>query len=95
MTFEFSGSLLRYVGYQRRLELGATNMGAALEALCGRHPDLKKILFGKDGRISRAHQIFLNGDRIAHENHQAASELLQMPLQDADTVSILTLITGG
>jgi hypothetical protein len=95
MKFEFSGSLLRYLGYQRRLEISATNVGGAFEVLCNDHPGLKGLLFGKDGRVSRAHQIFINGERVALEHHNSAAELMQRKLQDTDTISILTLITGG
>src|SRR5262245_42301495 len=69
MKFEFSGSLLRYVGYARTFASEGGSIRAAIEDLCGQHTAVREILFDGDGRISRAHQFFLNGHRIAHEKH--------------------------
>jgi sulfur-carrier protein len=92
MTFEFSGSLLRYVDYRRQVVIPAKTLGAALDVLFGHYPAVKPILLAGKPHLSQAHQVFINGARIA--NH-AQSDILQTPLLDQDVVSILTLITGG
>lgn len=95
MKFEFSGSLLRYVDYERSFESKAGTIGGAFDDLCARYPKIKGILFGADGRLSKAHQIFVNGERIAHEKLSDPKELMGRSVTDKDTVSVLTLITGG
>lgn len=91
MNLELSGSLLRYVGFERKLSFDAKNVGGAFEALFMRYPAVRDIVLAKDGRVSLAHQIFVNGARLDREK----GDVLTTPLKDTDTVSILTLITGG
>jgi hypothetical protein len=94
MRFEFSGSLLRYVDYHRQFSTNASTLGGALEQLFARHPGLEPVLLSGERRFSRAHQLFVNGARLARGNEQD-DDLLQTPVGPDDTVSILTLITGG
>ena len=94
MRFEFSGSLLRYVDYHRQFSTDASTLGGALEKLFVRHPELESVLLSGERRFSRAHQIFVNGARLARASEQD-DNILQTPVGPEDTVSILTLITGG
>ena len=94
MRFEFSGSLLRYVDYHRQFSADASTLGGALEKLFAHHPGLEPVLLGGERRFSRAHQVFINGTRLARGSEQD-DDILQTPVGADDTVSILTLITGG
>ena len=94
MTFEFSGGLLRYVDYRPQVRVGGTSLGGALEALFTDYPKLKTVLLAGGAGLSQAHQIFLNGKRLTRDE-QSDSSFLHKPVGETDTVSILTLITGG
>lgn len=95
MKLELSGSLLRYVGFEPQLVLDVTSLAAALSQLFERYPDVKPVLLSKEGRFSRAHQVFINGARVNKDSAADFETLMARPLTQDDTVSILTLITGG
>lgn len=95
MKMELSGSLLRYVGFESKIAFDSPTLGAALDLLFERYPAVKPVLLAKDGQLSRAHQVFLNGTRVTKDSAVDAASLLSRPLTADDTVSILTLITGG
>jgi hypothetical protein len=94
MKFEFSGSLLRYVGYARTCSCEAANIGDAFAHLREKYPQLNTILFASDGRLSKAHQLFINGVRVPPDK-LSGPDFAKTPLAQSDAVSILTLITGG
>ncbi|GHE38241.1 hypothetical protein GCM10017673_45740 [Streptosporangium violaceochromogenes] len=88
MTLLFSGILLRLVNYQRTVQIDAETLGAALEQLERRHPQMKSILRDDSGQIRRAHQIFVNGEQVR-------KPALDTPLKETDRVEFLTAIAGG
>ncbi|MBP2404619.1 MoaD family protein [Streptomyces netropsis] len=88
MILRFSGIMLRLVNYERTVQVEADTLGAALEQLESRHPQLRHVLRDANGQIRRTHQLFLNGERVAAPD-------LGMPLEDSDEVEFLTAIAGG
>lgn len=88
VTLHFSGILLRLVGCERAITLPAATLGDAVAAVEARHPQLHRVLRDGDGRLRRAHRIFING-----ELEPAAD--LSTPLADEDHVEFLTAIAGS
>ncbi|MEU7163117.1 MoaD/ThiS family protein [Streptomyces morookaense] len=88
MILRFSGIMLRLVNYERTVQVEAGTLGAALEQLEARHPQLRSVLRDANGQVRRSHQLFLNGERVARPD-------LGMPLAEADQVEFLTAIAGG
>ena len=64
------------------------------DEMAARHPEIEPVLLGGERRFSRAHQVFINGARLA-KGSEKDDDILQTPVGPDDTVSILTLITGG
>ncbi len=88
MTFEFSGTLLRFTDYTKRVQLDAATFGAALDSLLGKYPGLRAILYDGKGQMRRTHRLFLNGELVPE--FEAGRSLT-----DQDHIEILTSIAGG
>ncbi|MEG3630827.1 MoaD/ThiS family protein [Streptomyces poriticola] len=88
MRFHLSGQMLRFVDYDREVEIRAATLEEALRELAERHPRLKAVLFDNTGKVRRAHRIRLNGEVLT----EPAGNL---PLADDDCIGFLTAIAGG
>ena len=88
MRFSFSGTLMRFVDFQREHAFEATTLAGALEALVAAYPQLRPVLYSSSGALRPTHRLFLNGEQVL-------SDELARPVGAADTVEILTAIAGG
>jgi len=88
MKFRFSGTLMRFVDYQREVQVDASTLGTAIDELARRFPDLKPVLLDAEGRVRKAHSLFLHRQRLNDTN-------LDQKLNEDDCVEVLTLIAGG
>jgi sulfur-carrier protein len=87
MTFLFSGSLLRYVGYRRRIDYESATLAAALSVLFTDYPDLEGLLTNPDGTLRRTLRLAINNEVIRDD--------VSRPLSPGDSVEIMTAIAGG
>jgi sulfur-carrier protein len=87
MTFLFSGSLLRYVGYRRQIVYEANTLDAALRVLFATYPELEGLLMNSDNTLKRTMRLALNNE-VVHSD-------LSRPLSTGDSVEIMTAISGG
>ncbi|KPC60783.1 MoaD/ThiS family protein [Streptomyces chattanoogensis] len=76
------------MNYQRAFPIEADTLGAALEWLEERHPQVRRVLRDGNGRIRRTHQVFLNGEQLTDAS-------LDTPLAESDRVEFRTAIAGG
>lgn len=88
MKFRFSGTLMRFVEFEREQQFAASTIAGAIEALIAKHPQLRSVLFSASGTLRQTHRLFLNGEQVM------ANEL-DRPIKDDDVVEILTAIAGG
>ena len=88
MTLHFSGLLLRFVGYERRISVSAPTLGEALGHVEQRYPELRGILRLPDGGLRSTNRIFVNGE-------MAPDASLDTRLDDHDDVEFLVAIAGG
>lgn len=88
MRFRFSGTLMRFVEFEREPEVAAPTIAAALELLVARYPELRNVLFSASGTIRQTHRMFLNGTQIMVDE-------LDRAVGEDDVVEILTAIAGG
>lgn len=88
MKFTFKGPLLRFVNFQREVEIEGATLQASLEALIERYPELGAVLLDSQGQVRTAHRLFLN-------SHMITKADLQRPTAPGDRVEILTAIAGG
>lgn len=95
VTFIFNGLMLRFVDFTKEVEIAATNFELALKGLLERFPRLVPVLLDGTGRVRRTHQLFRNGEKVepgCYGDEQARS---QVPVQDGDSIYVLTAVAGG
>jgi len=88
MNISFSGTLLRFVNFQKTVQLDAATVGEALGAIAARFPQAKAVIYDGDGRVRHIHQIFLNGEQLAPTE-------LDRRVDASDRMELLTAIAGG
>ena len=92
MKFHFSGTLLRFVDFQREIQFAdADTLGKALDQLSGQYPALQNVLFDNNGRLRSALKMFVNGSQYK----TSPPEALHRSLGPGDEVELLTAIAGG
>lgn len=88
MRVRISGVLLRYVDYRKTIDCHEATLHCCLETLCTAYPALRGVLLDGNGRVSRVHQLFLNGDRIVDVS-------VDQPVSAEDVLELMTAIAGG
>lgn len=71
------------------VEVSATSVGEALDALESAHPGIKTKICDDSGNVRRFINVYANQDDIRFQ------EKLETPLKDGDEVSIIPAIAGG
>lgn len=88
MKVRISGVLLRHVDYRKTIDCPEATLHCCLDALCAAYPALRGVLLDGRGRVSRVHQLFLNGDRIVDVS-------VDQPVNAGDVLELTTAIAGG
>ena len=88
MNISFSGTLLRFVNFQKNVVVDASTAKDALDLLVSRYPQARHVIYDADGNVRQIHQIFLNGKQLRVEE-------LNKSVQSGDQLDILTAIAGG
>ncbi|UFP92926.1 MoaD/ThiS family protein [Gloeobacter morelensis] len=81
--------LRRYTSNQESLELEGGSVGEILDDLTGRYGELKKHLYGEDGKLRNFVNIYVNDEDIRHLQQQGTV------VQPTDVISIVPSIAGG
>ena len=81
--------LRQYAGKQSAFDAPAATVGEALNALTAAYPDLRKHLYGDDGKLRAFVNVYLNDDDIRYLQNDATA------VKDADILSIVPSIAGG
>jgi molybdopterin converting factor small subunit len=81
--------LRAYADKQESIQLQASNVGEAMQALTARFKELKKHLYSDDGRLRSFVNVYVNDEDIRYMQKD------QTPLREGDTVSIVPSIAGG
>jgi MoaD family protein len=71
------------------VEVEGATVGEVLVALTARYGELRRHLYGEDGRLRRFVNVYVNDDDIRFLQRE------QTPLKDGDTVSIIPSVAGG
>ncbi|HEY3801744.1 MAG TPA: MoaD/ThiS family protein [Kofleriaceae bacterium] len=88
MKFRFSGTLMRFVEFEREQEFAAATIREAIDGLVAKHPQLQNVLFTASGSLRQTHRLFLNGDQLGNDE-------LARAVGEQDVVEVLTAIAGG
>ncbi len=81
--------LRKFTAGQDEVEVQASTVGEALEALVETHPDIKAKIMSDDGEVRRFVNIFANDEDIRFQDK------LETELSQGDQVSIVPAIAGG
>lgn len=88
MNLSFSGTLLRFVNFQKNISIDAENANDALSKLTATYPQTRQVIYDGDGKVRQVHQLFLNGKQLRPDDMNAT-------LKPTDQLDILTAIAGG
>ncbi len=88
MNMSFSGTLLRFVNFQKNISIEAPTASDALSKLVSQFPQARQVIYDAEGKVRQVHQIFLNGKQLRPEE-------LNTPVHNNDQLDILTAIAGG
>ncbi|HET6922274.1 MAG TPA: ubiquitin-like small modifier protein 1 [Anaeromyxobacteraceae bacterium] len=89
MTVHIPAPLRPYAGQRAELDLAAGTVGEALSELVSRHPDLRRHLYGEDGRLRSFVNVYLNDQDIRYLDKEATA------VKEGDTLSIVPSVAGG
>lgn len=81
--------LRQYVGKQPAVDVEASTVGEALNALTSTYPDLRKHLYSDDGKLRAFVNLYLNDEDIRYLQKD------QTAVKNGDTLSIVPSIAGG
>jgi molybdopterin converting factor small subunit len=81
--------LRQYAGKQPAVDVSATTVGEALNALTSTYPDLRKHLYSDDGKLRAFVNLYLNDEDIRYLQKD------QTAVKEGDTLSIVPSIAGG
>ncbi len=95
MTFVFSGTMLRFVDYDKEVEIAGQDLQSALDGLLVKKPALSNVLLDGTTQLRRTHQVFLNGESLDPAYYSDETLRRALPVSDHDTVYFLTAIAGG
>jgi sulfur-carrier protein len=82
-------TLRAQAGGAKAVEVQATTVGGAIDALVERFPSLASVLRDGGGQLSRFINVYRNEDDIRHLDGTATA------LSDGDTVVLLPAMAGG
>jgi len=82
--------LRTYVGGQDKVEVAASTIAEALNALTETHPELRKHLFSNEGRLRAFVNLYVNDEDVRY-----LPEKEQTAVAATDTLSIIPSIAGG
>lgn len=95
MKFMFSGTMLRFVNFDREIDIPEPNLELALQRLLDERPALRPVLLDGLGNLRRSHQMFLNGQTVPNDFYSDRQVRGAQDVQAEDTVYFLTAIAGG
>jgi molybdopterin converting factor small subunit len=81
--------LRQYAGKQPAVDVEASTVGEALNALTYTYPDLRKHLYSDDGKLRAFVNLYLNDEDIRYLQKD------QTAVKNGDTLSIVPSIAGG
>jgi len=81
--------LRAHAGNNKQVEVAASTVGEALQALIGEFPGLRDQLLTPDGGLNRFVNVYVNGRDVRYEQELAT------PVTASDTVILLPAMAGG
>src|SRR2546423_2036330 len=82
-------ALRQFAEDKQEISVDARTVGEALDKVTGEHAELRKHLYGEQGALRNFVNVYVNDEDIR------ATERLETPVKDGDTISIVPAIAGG
>lgn len=89
MKIHIPTPLRPYADRQPVVEVRGSTVAEGLQQLLSRHPDLRRQLYGEDGRLRAFVNLYLNDEDIRYLDKEATA------VKDGDSLSIVPSIAGG
>jgi molybdopterin converting factor small subunit len=80
--------LQSFTNYVAVVEVNGSTIGGCLDNLTKQSPDIKKVLFAKNGELLDYVSIYVQGK-------DAYPEELAKPVKDGDEIHVIYIIAGG
>ena len=87
--FRIPGPLRRLSKGEITVEVGADDLGSAIEALDARYPGFKDRLLDDSGELRQFVNVYLNDEDVR------LGSGLKAPVADGDEISIVPAVAGG
>jgi molybdopterin converting factor small subunit len=81
--------LRKQAGDNKQVDASGGTVGAVLDDVVGRYPELRQQVLTADGTLHRFVNVYLNGQDVRY------LQLLDTPVAERDTVIILPAMAGG
>lgn len=81
--------LRQYVGKQSTVDVKASTVAEAMEALVAQHPDVRRHLYTEEGKLRAFVNLYVNDEDIRYLQKEATA------VQEGDNISIVPSIAGG
>src|SRR5947209_911393 len=82
-------ALRQFTGERAEIAVEARTVGEALDKVTGEHTELRRHLYGEQDKLRNFDSIYVNDEDIR------ATQRLETPVKDGDTISIVPAIAGG
>ncbi len=90
MTIFIPTPLRSYAAGKDKVEVNASTIAEALDALTDSHPDLRKHLFSSEGKLRAFVNLYVNDEDVRYLPQKERT-----PVAPGDTLSIIPSIAGG
>ncbi len=81
--------LRQYADGQKTVTVSGSTVGQALRALTTAHPDLRRHLYGEDGKLRPFVNVYLGDEDVRYLQQD------ETPLTNGETLSIVPSVAGG
>jgi molybdopterin converting factor small subunit len=81
--------LRQYAGKQADVGVKGATVAEALSDLVSKHPELRRHLYGDDGKLRAFVNVYLNDEDVRYLQKDATA------VKENDTISIVPSIAGG
>ena len=84
----FYPSLQQFINKQDLIQVDGSTVGECLEHLAAQFPDIRPVMFGKDGKLLSYLDVYVNGE-------SAYPEELAKPVKAGDEIDLVVMLSGG
>jgi molybdopterin converting factor small subunit len=81
--------LRQYVGKQSTVDVKATTVAEAMNALVAQHPEVRRHLYTEEGKLRAFVNLYVNDEDIRYLQNETTA------VKEGDNISIVPSIAGG